>query len=56
VLENTRIGYDVIASAVDNETLHPDEVSRFYPGATTEATLDAMSFDSGVRARRRTAA
>ncbi|MDR0958743.1 MAG: DUF433 domain-containing protein [Propionibacteriaceae bacterium] len=51
VLENTRIGYDVIASAVDNKTLHPEQVSRFYPGVSTAAARDAISFDSEVRQR-----
>ena len=51
VLENTRIGYDVIANAVDNVTIFPSDVSRFYPGATEPATLDAMSFNEQVLAQ-----
>jgi len=51
VLENTRICYDTIAKAVDNVTLFPQDVARFYPGATEAAALDAISFDDEVRAK-----
>jgi len=53
VLENTRIGYDIVAAVVDNATVFPKDVARFYPGATEVATLDAISFDSEVRSKAR---
>jgi len=56
VLASTRIGYDVVASIVDNVTVFPSDIVRLYPGATEEATLDAISFDGEVRARLRRAA
>ena len=53
VLENTRIGYDVVAALVDNKTVFPADVERYYPGATVESALDAISFDGEVRAKAR---
>jgi uncharacterized protein (DUF433 family) len=51
VLENTRIGYDTIASAIDNVTIFPSTIARFYPGATEAAAIDAISLDAEVRSR-----
>jgi uncharacterized protein (DUF433 family) len=51
VLENTRIGYDTIASAIDNVTIFPSTIARFYPGATEAAANDAISLDAEVRSR-----
>ena len=53
VLENTRIGYDTVARAIDNVTLFAADVARFYPGVTEAAALDAVSFDDEVRSKSR---
>ncbi|MCL2482826.1 MAG: hypothetical protein FWF43_05320 [Propionibacteriaceae bacterium] len=53
VLKNTRIGYDIVAAIVDNHTIFPRDIERFYPGATEAATLDALSFDEEVRSKVR---
>ncbi|MDR1386910.1 MAG: DUF433 domain-containing protein [Propionibacteriaceae bacterium] len=56
VLANTRIGYDVIATAAAGDALSARDVSKFYPGSTVEAIRDAIDFDAEVRGRvRRTA-
>lgn len=51
----TRVPYDVVARAVDGETLTADMVGDFYPGVTPEAARDALSFDEQVRELKRTA-
>lgn len=48
VLEGTRINYDVAARAVDNVTIFPKDVQRFYPGATEAAVDDALDFADQV--------
>jgi uncharacterized protein (DUF433 family) len=48
----TRVTYDVIAEAVDGETLTYDDVPRFYPGVTPIAARDAVDFDHVVKSRR----
>lgn len=48
VLKGTRIDYDVAARAVDNVTIFPKDVARFYPGATEASVDDALDFAEQV--------
>ncbi len=51
VVEKTRISYDTIANLIDNVTVFPADVARFYPGVDEAAANDAVSLDKQVRAQ-----
>jgi len=50
-ISGTRVPYDVVAQAIDGDTITVDNVDYFYPGVSRDAARDAISFDDQVNDR-----
>lgn len=49
-INDTRIGFDVIARFIDNDSITPEDIQYYYPSVSAEAALDALSFMEAVEA------
>ncbi|MBB2921279.1 DUF433 domain-containing protein [Cellulomonas cellasea] len=54
-IADSRVPFDTIAELVEDESVGPRDVARFYPSVSEEAVRDAVDFAADVRSRRRAA-
>lgn len=44
----TRLPYDIVATLIEDGSVKPSEVSRYYPGVSESAAADALNYQQSV--------